>query len=127
VLAIAAIISGPGTQSARARSAVPPRLKNLDAGEQEASIRRGQGYGWSDSVAEEAAAVFAAHALRIRERLPQVEVGHHGSTCVPGLLTSGDVDLPVRADEPWLEHARELLAKTPVGRTGRREFHQALS
>jgi hypothetical protein len=31
---------------------------------------------WSDSVAEEAAAVFAAHALRIRERLPQVEIGH---------------------------------------------------
>jgi GrpB-like predicted nucleotidyltransferase (UPF0157 family) len=64
---------------------------------------------WSDSVAEEAAAVFAAHALRIRERLPHVEIRHHGGTSVPGLLTSGDVDLHVRADEQWFEPTRDLL------------------
>ncbi len=66
---------------------------------------------WSGSVAEEAAAVFAAHALRIRGRRPQVEIGHHGGTSVPGLLTSGDVDLHVRADERWFEPARELLSE----------------
>jgi GrpB-like predicted nucleotidyltransferase (UPF0157 family) len=66
---------------------------------------------WSDAVAEEAAAVFAAHALRIRERQPQVEIGHHGGTSVPGLLTSGDFDLHVRADEQWFEPARELLSE----------------
>jgi GrpB-like predicted nucleotidyltransferase (UPF0157 family) len=66
---------------------------------------------WSDSVAEEAAAVFAAHALRIRERQPQLEIGHHGSTSVPGLLTSGDVDMHVRADERWFGPARELLSE----------------
>jgi GrpB protein len=66
---------------------------------------------WSGSVAEEAAAVFAAHALRIRERLPQVEIGHHGGTSVPGVLTSGDVDLHVRADERWFGPARELLSE----------------
>ena len=66
---------------------------------------------WSDSVAEEAAAVFTAQALRISERLPQVEVVHHGGTSVPGLLTSGDVDLHVRADEQWFEPTRELLSE----------------
>jgi GrpB-like predicted nucleotidyltransferase (UPF0157 family) len=66
---------------------------------------------WSDSVAEEAAAVFAAHALRIRARLPHVEIRHHGGTSVPGLLTSGDVDLHVRADERWFEPARDLLSE----------------
>jgi DNA-binding transcriptional LysR family regulator len=66
---------------------------------------------WSDYVAGEAAAVFAVHARRIRERLPQVEIRHHGSTSVPGLLTSGDVDLHVRADEHWFEPARELLSE----------------
>jgi GrpB-like predicted nucleotidyltransferase (UPF0157 family) len=66
---------------------------------------------WSDAVAEEAAAVFAAHALRIHERLPYVEIRHHGGTSVPGLLTSGDVDLHVRADERWFEPARDLLSE----------------
>ena len=66
---------------------------------------------WSDSVAEEAAAVFAAHARRIRQRLPYVEVVHHGGTSVSGLLTSGDVDLHVRADEQWFEPGRELLSE----------------
>jgi GrpB-like predicted nucleotidyltransferase (UPF0157 family) len=66
---------------------------------------------WSDSVAEKTAAVYAAHALRIRERLPQAEVRHHGGTSVPGLLTSGDVDLHVRADDQWFEPARDLLCE----------------
>ena len=66
---------------------------------------------WSDSVAEKAAAVYAAHALRIRECLPQAEVRHHGGTSVPGLLTSGDVDLHVRADDQWFEPARDLLCE----------------
>jgi GrpB-like predicted nucleotidyltransferase (UPF0157 family) len=55
--------------------------------------------------------VFTAHALRIRERLPQAEIGHHGSASVPGLLTSGDVDLHVRVDERWFGPARELLSE----------------
>jgi hypothetical protein len=29
---------------------------------------------WSDAVAEEAAAIFVAHARRIRDRLPHVEI-----------------------------------------------------
>jgi hypothetical protein len=66
---------------------------------------------WSDSVAEKAAAVYAAHALRIRERLPQAEVRHHGGPSVPGLLTSGDVDLHVRANDQWFEPARDLLCE----------------
>lgn len=66
---------------------------------------------WSDSVSEEAAAVFASHALRIHERLPRLEIRHHGGTSVPGLLTSGDVDLHVRADKRWFEPARDLLAE----------------
>jgi GrpB-like predicted nucleotidyltransferase (UPF0157 family) len=65
----------------------------------------------SDSVAEETSAVFATHALRIRDRLPHVEIRHHGGTSLPGLLTSGDVDLHVRADEQWFEPARDLLCE----------------
>jgi hypothetical protein len=43
-----------------------------------------------------AQAPWPATALRyvnqIRERLPQVEIRHHGGTSVPGLLTSGKRD-----------------------------------
>jgi GrpB-like predicted nucleotidyltransferase (UPF0157 family) len=66
---------------------------------------------WSDVVAEEAAAVFAAHALRIRQRVPHVEIRHHGGTSVPGLLTSGDVDLHVRSDRQWFKDAQEVLSE----------------
>jgi len=65
----------------------------------------------SDSVAETTAAVFAAQARRIEERLPHVEVRHHGGTAVPGLLTSGDVDLHVRASEKWFGSARDVLSE----------------
>jgi len=66
---------------------------------------------WSDVVAEEAAAVFSAHALRIRQRVPHVEIRHHGGTSMPGLLTSGDVDLHVRSDRQWFKDAQEVLSE----------------
>ena len=64
----------------------------------------------SDLMAEEAAAVFAEHERRIRERLPDVEVRHTGGTSVPGVLTAGDVDLHVRTDGQAFEVAREVLS-----------------
>ncbi|MDQ3670968.1 MAG: GrpB family protein [Actinomycetota bacterium] len=64
----------------------------------------------SDLMAEEAAAVFAKHERRIRERLPAVEVRHTGGTSVPGVLTAGDVDLQVRTDSQSFEGARETLS-----------------
>ena len=64
----------------------------------------------SESVAEATAAVFATHAERIREELPNVEVRHHGGTAAPGLVTSGDVDLHVRADATLFAAARDALS-----------------
>jgi GrpB-like predicted nucleotidyltransferase (UPF0157 family) len=64
----------------------------------------------SDSIAAETAAVFAAHAERIRQLLPQVEVRHHGGSAVPGLVTSGDVDIHVRADAQSFPAAQAALS-----------------
>ena len=65
----------------------------------------------SDTVAEEAAAAFAEHERRIRARLAYVEVRHTGGTSVPGVLTSGDVDLHVRAEKQTFASARDVLCE----------------
>ncbi|MBA3376328.1 MAG: GrpB family protein [Actinobacteria bacterium] len=65
----------------------------------------------SHLVAEEAAAVFAEHERRIRERLPDVEIRHTGGTSVLGVLTAGDVDLQVRTDRESFEAARDALGE----------------
>lgn len=65
----------------------------------------------SDRVAEDAAAAFAAHARRIRERLPDVETRHTGGTSVRGVLTTGDVDLQVRAARDSFAEARNALGE----------------
>jgi GrpB-like predicted nucleotidyltransferase (UPF0157 family) len=66
---------------------------------------------WSDLVAEDAAAAFFEHERRIRERLPDVEVRHTGGTSVPGVLTTGDVDLQVRTDRESFVAARDALCE----------------
>jgi GrpB-like predicted nucleotidyltransferase (UPF0157 family) len=66
---------------------------------------------WSDLVAEDAAAAFSEHERRIRERLPDVEVRHTGGTSVPGVLTTGDVDLQVRTDRESFVAARDALCE----------------
>ena len=65
----------------------------------------------SDLVADEAAAAFAQHERRIRERLPNVEVCHTGGTSVLGVLTSGDVDLQVRTKRHSFSSARDVLCE----------------
>ncbi len=65
----------------------------------------------SDLVVEEAAAAFAEHERRIRERLPDVEVRHTGGTSVPGVLTTGDVDLQVRTEKESFEAVRDVLRR----------------
>ena len=65
----------------------------------------------SDAVAEEAAAAFAEHEARIRERLPHVEIRHIGGTSIRGVLTMGDdVDLQVRTDRQSFETVRDVLS-----------------
>jgi len=65
----------------------------------------------SDVVAEEAAAAFAEHEARIRERLPHVEIRHIGGTSIRGVLTMGDdVDLQVRTDRQSFETVRDVLS-----------------
>jgi GrpB-like predicted nucleotidyltransferase (UPF0157 family) len=66
---------------------------------------------FSDTVAEETAAAFAEHERRIRERLPSLEVRHTGGTSVPGVLTSGDVDLQVRTEKQSFASARDALCE----------------
>lgn len=63
----------------------------------------------SDLVAPEAATAYAEHERRIRERLPDVEIRHTGGTSIPGMLTTGDVDLHVRTDKQAFEAARHVL------------------
>lgn len=65
----------------------------------------------SDRVAKEAATAFAAHERRIRSRLPNVEVRHTGGTSVPGVLTTGDVDLQVRTNRRSFAAARDALCE----------------
>jgi GrpB-like predicted nucleotidyltransferase (UPF0157 family) len=65
----------------------------------------------SDLVAEEAAAAFVEHERRVRERLPNVEVRHTGGTSVPGVLTSGDVDLQVRTERRCFAADRDVLCE----------------
>lgn len=65
----------------------------------------------SDTVAEAAAAAFAEHERHIRTRLARVEIRHTGGTSVPGVLTSGDVDLHVRAEKQTFASAREVLCE----------------
>jgi GrpB-like predicted nucleotidyltransferase (UPF0157 family) len=65
----------------------------------------------SDLISAEATAAYEEHARRINERLPQVEVRHVGGTSVPGLLTTGDVDLQVRVPEPDFAEARDALCE----------------
>ena len=65
----------------------------------------------SDSIAQQTEAVFAAHAERIREQLPNVEVRLHGGSAAPGLVTSGDVDLHVRTDVEGFGAARDTLSE----------------
>jgi GrpB-like predicted nucleotidyltransferase (UPF0157 family) len=65
----------------------------------------------SDHFADEAAAAFAEHARRIRERLPEAEVRHTGGTSIPGVLTSGDVDLHVRVELHAFAPARDVLSQ----------------
>ena len=55
--------------------------------------------------------MFREHECRIRERLPDVEIRHRGGTSVPGVLTSGDVDLHVRTDRASFEAARDVLSE----------------
>jgi GrpB-like predicted nucleotidyltransferase (UPF0157 family) len=64
---------------------------------------------FSDDVAEEAVAAFKAHERRIRERLPDIEIRHTGGTSVPGVLTTGDVDLQVRTAKDSFAMVRDVL------------------
>jgi GrpB-like predicted nucleotidyltransferase (UPF0157 family) len=65
----------------------------------------------SDLIADKAKAAYDDHAKRIRQRLPNVEVCHVGGSSVPGLLTSGDVDLQVRVTEHEYGAACEALCE----------------
>ena len=65
----------------------------------------------SELVLEEAAAAYDEQARRIHERLPDVDVRHVGGTSVPGLLTTGDVDLHVRTRAESFTAARDVLCE----------------
>jgi GrpB-like predicted nucleotidyltransferase (UPF0157 family) len=94
------LVSGRFLVTARSVSA-PPRLGAV------AQLR----FVVSDLLAGESAAAVAEHERRIRERLPDVEVRHTGGTSVPGVLTTGDVDLQVRTDPQSFEAARDALSE----------------
>ena len=53
--------------------------------------------------------MFRDHERLIRERLPDAEIKHRGGTSVPGVLTSGDVDIHVRVSDGSFPTARVAL------------------
>jgi len=65
----------------------------------------------SELIAGEAAAAYEEHAQRILDRLPGVEVRHVGGTSVPGLLTTGDVDLHVRTSADSFDAVRDVMCE----------------
>jgi GrpB-like predicted nucleotidyltransferase (UPF0157 family) len=67
-------------------------------------------FAFSDRFFVEVTAMYREHEGRIRARLPEGEIRHRGGTSVPGVLTSGDVDIHVRVDGRSFDSARELLA-----------------
>lgn len=66
---------------------------------------------WSQSIADRAAAAFREHERRIHACLPGVQIRHTGGSSVPGVLTSGDVDLQVSVHEAAFERARDALSE----------------
>ena len=64
----------------------------------------------SDTLAHDALEAFATQRNRIQERLPRAEILHIGGTSLPGLLTTGDVDIVVRVDARDFGTAKELLS-----------------
>ena len=54
--------------------------------------------------------MFAEHERRIRELLPDADIHHRGGTSVPGVLTSGDVDVHVRVDRESFASALDGLS-----------------
>lgn len=77
----------------------------------------------SECFAEQASLVCAEHSRRIRERLPGVDVRHVGGTSIPGVLTSGDVDLHVRVEAQAFAAARDALRELyePLDEAGWKE------
>jgi GrpB-like predicted nucleotidyltransferase (UPF0157 family) len=66
---------------------------------------------WSQSIADRAATLFVEHERSIRTRLPGVRIRHTGGSSVPGVLTTGDVDLQVSVDEESFAAARHVLSE----------------
>jgi len=62
-------------------------------------------------LADETATAFAEHERRIRERLPSAQIRHTGGTSIPGVLTTGDVDLQVRTEPESFIAARDALCE----------------
>ena len=65
----------------------------------------------SETLAKEAATAFAEHERRIHARLPDAEIRHVGGTSIPGLLTTGDVDVQVRVEKPAFAQAKVVLTE----------------
>jgi GrpB-like predicted nucleotidyltransferase (UPF0157 family) len=65
----------------------------------------------SERFADKASAAYEAHLRRIQECLPGAEVRHVGGTSVPGLLTTGDVDVHVRVEPSAFSAARDVLSE----------------
>lgn len=65
----------------------------------------------SDTLADEASSAFALHRDRVLEHLPDAEVFHVGGTSLPGLLTTGDVDIVVRVEAETFDRARDVMSE----------------
>jgi GrpB-like predicted nucleotidyltransferase (UPF0157 family) len=58
---------------------------------------------------EKAEKIFLVHKQIIKERIPEADVQHVGSTAVPNSLTKGDLDIQVRVTPDQFPKAAQLL------------------
>jgi GrpB-like predicted nucleotidyltransferase (UPF0157 family) len=58
---------------------------------------------------EKAEQTFLEHKQIIKERIPEADVQHVGSTAIPNSLTKGDLDIQVRVTQEQFPKAVQLL------------------
>lgn len=65
----------------------------------------------NDQIAKVAEKSFSYHKKRIRERLPEADIQHIGSTALPQSLTKGDLDIQVRVSGNQFPIAVQVLSQ----------------
>ncbi|MFD1737612.1 GrpB family protein [Bacillus salitolerans] len=64
----------------------------------------------SSQIYENTEKTFFSHKMLIKERLPEADVQHVGSSAIPNSLTKGDIDIQVRVVSDQFPEAVKVLS-----------------